>query len=475
MSALSRYWNIWRIDPASEAPGYKSCIVPIAQEFIKHLETSQDTDSQATLLSYFYEQNGVVDVMTRAKAGLCLRCYISYPILKVCKKIDYLFSGGKQFTYRDLLPFVLDDDGKSLIFIEQDAKKQFFIDKNGELKNPSYQFFSTKILQSFRSESQSRMSLDNWAYLQTKQNPQIKNFISEFGFRHLSDWALLNRVRRKQLENLSIRDRNIVEAFHAVYRRDRVRQRENGIRKCPDPSRVQLQEMLFYLKNKNFNIHTTKDLIIFLHQIAIQLRQYDIWNSREPLEIYNPEVQTYTSRTDLPGPSLDLEEEENKEFMGHLYKQLHLVLATGIKQEISNRIAQLNKSKRYGTFAHQYVQGLKLYYCNNLSLREIAPKLNMKSWDRARRILNPGKLLSDVRSFTIQKIISEILHKAQEKNFSISSSSQEYLTNLANEVECFADTEVFKEAAEEIRAGKNRTMNSLYAQHLRVYFKNNSY
>ena len=471
MSVLSRYRNIWRIDPASEAAGYKSCLVPVAQEFIKHSGIYQDTDSQVTLLSYFYDQNCAVDLMTRAKAGLCLRCYISYPILNVCKKIDYLFSSGKQFTYRDLLPFVLDDDGKSLIVIQQDAKTQFLIDKNGELKNPTYQFFSIKILQSFRSESPSRMSLDNWAYLQTKQNPQIKNFISEFGFKHLSDWALLNRIRRKQLENLSIRDRNIVEAFHMVYRRDRVRQRENGIRKCPDPSRIQLQEMLKYLKEKNFNINTTKDLIISLNQIALQLRQYDIWNSREPLEIYNPEIKTYTPRTDLPGANLDLEEEENREFMDFLHKQLNLILADAIKQEINNRISQLQKSKKYAIFANKYIQGLQLYYCYNLSLREIAPQLNMKSWDRARRILNPGKLLSDVRSFTIQKIITIILKKAQEKKFFIGSSSQEYIKNIAQEVECFADTELFKEAAEEIRAGKNRTMNSLYAQHLRIYFQ----
>lgn len=474
MSALSRYWNIWRIDPASEAAGYKSCSVPIAKEFIKDLGVSQGTDLQTTLLSYFYGKNDTLDVVTRAKAGLCLRCYISYPILKVCKKIDYLFSGGKQFTYRDLLPFVLDDDGKSLIFIDRDTKKLFFTDNNGELKDPTYQFFSAKILQSFRSESQIRMSLDNWAYLQTKQNPQIKNFISEFGFRHLSDWALLNRVRRKQLENLSIRDRNVVEAFHMVYRRDRVKQRQTGIRKCPDPSREQLQEMLIHLKNKESHIYTTKDLIIFLHQIAIQLRQYDIWNSREPLETYNPEIQSYTVRTDLAGSSLDIEEEEDKEFMGFLHKQLNLTLANAIKEEINNRIYQLQKSKNYAIFANQYLQGLKLYYCHNLSLREIAPKLNMKSWDRARRVLNPGKLLSDVRSFTIKEIIGEILHQVKEKKFPISLSSPEYLENLAIEVECFADTEIFKEAAEEIRAGKNRTMNSLYAQQLRVYFKNNN-
>ena len=471
MSSLSRYWNIWRIDPASEAIGYKSCVVPVAQEFINQLNIHQDKNSQATLLSYFYDQNGTVDITNRAKAGLCLRCYVSYPILKVCKKIDSSFSGGKQFTYRDLLPFVLDDDGRSLIIIDQDAKKQFSIDKNGELENPSYQFFSLKILQSFRSEPQSRMSLDNWTYLQTKQNPQLKNFISEFGFRHLSDWALLNRVRRKQLEGLSIRDRNIVEVFHMVYRRDRVQQRQAGIRKCPDPSRAQLQEMLMYLQDKKISIATNKDLILSLHQIAVQLRQYDVWNSREPLEIYHPEVQIYTPRADIAETSLDIEEEENKEFIEFLQKKLNLILTDAIEREINNKIYQLRKSKKYRMFAEQYVQGLQLYYCEKLSLREIAPKLNMKSWDRARRILNPGKLLSDVRSFTKHKIISEILQKAQEKKLFFGSPSQEYIKRIAQEVECFTDTEIFKEAAEEIRAGKNRTMNSIYAQKLKIYLQ----
>ncbi len=72
----------------------------------------------------------------------------------------------------------------------------------------NFLLFTVKVLQTFKSDSATRMSLDNWTYLQTKQNPEIKEFLSEHGFKHLSDWALLNRTRPKQLERLSERDRN---------------------------------------------------------------------------------------------------------------------------------------------------------------------------------------------------------------------------------------------------------------------------
>ena len=48
----------------------------------------------------------------------------------------------------------------------------------------------------------------------------------------------------------------------------------------------------------------------------------------------------------------------------------------------------------------------------------------------------------------------------------------DYLKTLLEQIEAFADAEIFQEAVEEIRAGKNRSMDSLYAQQLRVYFGN---
>ncbi|MFQ4162425.1 DUF1822 family protein [Scytonema millei] len=112
MGASSRYWKIWRINPASEQAGYKLFLVAQAQDFCqKQLSRSQSGDVETALYAFFYNQKLEVDDKNRAVAGLCLRCYISDPILKACQKIDNLFGTEKHFTYQDLLPFVLNDDG----------------------------------------------------------------------------------------------------------------------------------------------------------------------------------------------------------------------------------------------------------------------------------------------------------------------------------------------------------------------------
>jgi hypothetical protein len=227
MSATSRYWHICRISLKSQRTGYEYSLVPIAQEFcyskVPSSQTSQTREMQAFLLSYFYSfKSGFVDVATIAEAGFCLRCYVSEPILKACQKIDSLFSGDKSFTYKDLLPFVLNDDGKTPIILDSDRKTQLVVDANGKTKTSTFKFFTVEVLRTYNPDASS-MSLDNWVYLQTKQNSEVKDFLSEFGFQNLSDWALMNRVRPKQIEKLSVRDRHLVEVFHSVYRRDRIK------------------------------------------------------------------------------------------------------------------------------------------------------------------------------------------------------------------------------------------------------------
>jgi hypothetical protein len=462
MGASSRYWNIWRVNPEGNKLRYKSYFVSPAQEFVqRYLPSTQNEGMQSALLSYFHANNAV-DMPSRAQAGLCLRCYVSDPVLKACQKIDYLFGGDKSFTYQDLLPFVLNDDGKTPVILDCDRKTQLILNGDRETQITAYKFFSIEILRTFHPDSHS-MSLDNWAYLQTRQHPELKKFLSEFGFKHLTDWALLNQARPKQLERLSERNRHIVDAFHAVYRRDR--RQQVATKKCLDPSSAQLQEMLTYLQTSNV-VLTPVDLVEELKQIAIQLRQYDIWSHRESLEYYDFDTETYKPRSDLSSDPIDEFDMEKQELSEFFYYQLDLALSKAIKQEICDRIAALKQSKKYAPFADHYILGLELYYTQGLSLKEIAPQLNMTSWDQARRILNPGDLLSKVRMLTIQRVLDRILKKSQEKGLTQIPPEADYLKTLAEQIEAFADAEIFQQAVEEIRAGKNRSMNSVYAQQL---------
>ena len=473
MNASSKYWQMCQISLAQEKSGYEYRLVETARELVKQTVSdspqAQNGDIQTRLLDQFHPQNSAIDPPCRADAGFSLRCFVSHPILKACQKIDSLFASNKSFTYRDLLPFVLDDDGQTAIVLDQDGQTQLIVDERGKTKTSPYKFFSVKILGTYNPDDQSRMSLDNWTYLQTKQNKELKNFLSEFGFKLLSDWALLNRARAKQLEGLSKRDRNLVEVFHAVYRRDRREQGQKG--RCPDPDGAQLWEMLDYLRQREIVIDTTVELMKELKQVVTQLRQYDIWSCRAPLEIQQPETGTYVSRPDLPHDSINEMNYEEEEFLDFLHHQFQLVLVDAINQEIENKLTKLQKSKRYAPLAKQFIPGLQLYYCQGKSLKEIAPQLGMTSWDQARRILNPGELLSRVREECVQELLESILSRASMKGLTKIPPKPDYLKTLAEQIEAFADEEVFQEAAAEIKAGKNRSLNSFYAQQLRLYFE----
>ena len=475
MIVSPKYWKIWRINPAKRS-GYNKVEVPLARDFIeqKLVKIQNNNDElKSNLISYFNLKDPAVDLTSSALAGLCLRCYVSEPILKACFKLDNLFAGDKQFSYKDLLVFALNDDGETLVVLDSDRKTQLTLNQEGKATS-GYQFFTVKILQTYDADSESRMSLDNWAYLQTKQHSEIRNFLSEFGFKHLSDWAMLNRARSKQIERLNERDRTIVEVYHSVYRRDRVRQRL-GAKRCPDPSTVQLEEMLACLQDRNVAVQTPVKLLRELKQVALQLRQYDVWSNREPLEIQDPDTGDYTTRTDLPVESTEKLDVEQQEFLEFLHERLTMALTQTIEQEIRSWITKLEKSKTYRVYAKQFVPGLQLYYNEGLSLKDIAPKLGMANWDRARRILNPGELLNKVRAICVQKLLASILEKAKEKGLSENPPQLKYLQSVTEQIEAFADAEIFTDAAKEIRAGRNRKMESRYSQQLCLILNNITY
>jgi hypothetical protein len=480
MSSTSRYFNLFCIDPASDRLGYKRYFIPLAKDFFQKIEFnkieeelgdhSQPQKLQTDLLVRF--QTPTIDPIERSHAGLCLRCYVSENILNACRKIAHLFGQTESFTYRDLLPFVLNDDGKTLIILDSDGKTCFTVDDPETPKTTTYPCFSLQILRTFKPNSKSTMSLDNWAYLQTKQNPELKNYLSEFGFKQLSDWALLNRTGIKQLEQLAERDRHLIKVFHAVYRRDRSQNRPNSNR-CPEPNPIQIREMLTHLQMRHITI-SPNELMAELRRVALQLRQFDLWNYRVPLEVEDSETGDRMIRSDLPqnlSSVCNVEEQEQQEILVFFYTQLKAALIHSIQQEISARITYLKKSKGYATFADQFIPGLELYYREGIALKEIADLLKMSGWAQARRILNPGELINSVRTLTIRQVLDQMLKKAEEKGLTPLPPKPDYLENLVRHIEALADAEIFQEAFEEIQVGKNRLMKSVYAQQLCSYLE----
>jgi len=213
-------------------------------------------------------------------------------------------------------------------------------------------------------------------------------------------------------------------------------------------------------------------LLTELRQIASRLRTYDIWSSREYLDIYDTENNRYMLRNNLYAESLDEADIEREEFLTFSRNSFKSTLINAIEQEIEANIQRLKNSKRYAPFAQKYLQGLELYYENAMTLKEITPVLGMTSWSQARRILNPGELLSQVRCKTVGLMLEKILKLAADKGLTQIPPEASYFKNLAEKVEFYLDREIFQEAAEELRAGRNHTMKGVYAQAICSYIKN---
>ena len=460
---FSRFWTLCRMVPGTDSPGYRKQELVPAQAFFQQLPSAQAQDEQSlsiTLLTTF-RGGGDTDPLEQSLCGLCLRCWVSHPILKACMKLANLFGAAGQFSYRDLLPFVLTDDGRSHIARDSNTHEYYVIQETGERQKLDYTAFSLEVLQTYRLSPGKRLSLANWVYLQTKQHPELLNYLAEFGFQKLSDWALLNRVRGRQLAQLSERDRTIVTAFHAVYRRDRRRYSQSG--RCPNPTAPQLTEINGLLQPP-FASH--EKLLQTLGQIATQLRQFDVWRSRESLEYLDTDSGQSRLRSDLPTTELSAETEEESALLAMFHTQLMAALKESLQQSLTARIAKLKKSKKYGPFADKFALGLQHYYQEGLSLKEIAPLLGMSSWDQARRILNPGDFLNGVRSRTIQQFLDHVLVIVKQKDLAPWPPSPDYLQQLSEQLEAFADDEIFQAAATEMKAGSHRNLNSVYAQQL---------
>ncbi|MEC4818446.1 MAG: hypothetical protein SAK29_35030 [Scytonema sp. PMC 1069.18] len=247
----SNYWTMWMIDsPRIMAnklvDGYKSKPIPQAEVFFKTqfshainrtLSREQNKHLQGVLWEIF---RGDRDVRNQALAGLCLRCYVSQRILIACKTLPRIYNASAEnlFTYIDILPFVLNDDGKALVIVGSDGKTQHTLNqrdfktdaiaKGGEL-------FSVEILRKFNPHLNSSQNLDNWTTTLTRQNENIRSFLWELGLATPSDWGLLCKDFPRSLSKLLMtEDSEIVKAFQAVYQRDRLRLGQKG--RCLEPT-----------------------------------------------------------------------------------------------------------------------------------------------------------------------------------------------------------------------------------------------
>ncbi|MCS6814206.1 MAG: hypothetical protein NZ772_11680 [Cyanobacteria bacterium] len=480
MVPLSRYWEILRLDPAADGVGYKRQLLPLAMEFFQVQglapEGLKQMPGRSSLLHYTTQQylhqlfrtQSPWNAFQAATAGLCLRCYVSYAIVHACQRLARFFTS--YFTYRDLLPFVLDDDGKTLIVLRHHDQQQLGLDADGTMRSLPFPIVSVEILRTYdpNRPAATRASLENWAYYCVRQQGQLKDFIAKQGLCRLSNWALLNRVSHRQLEGFSPHDRALISAFHRVYRRDRRRQHQTG--KCPDPTPAQLQEMSGYLQQVGINLRGAA-LLHKLQTLAMGLRQLEQWvGGVAPPAISIDELDSETGQvSQLPDPRAEnnVMAIERQEIQDFCHEQLVRSLAQAITVGLSEHVASIQRRPRYAKFANCILQGLWLIYSQGKSQTEIAPLLGMTNQIQVSRVLGLTELLNRVRRHTVEMLFHSLVKLVEDLDLVQIQSQPDYLNNLQTAIESFVDEEIFQAAAAELMTTKGRAFDSLYAQQLR--------
>ncbi len=396
MSTASRYWTLVRIDAAGkrkieEINPAREFFLSSFPEFLAQSEVP-DAAIQRQLLLRMREGTEAV----RFLAERCLQCFISSEIERVCQRLEAQFGADHGFTSRDLLPFVLDDDGRRPT---RDTTTPV---------STSYQSLLRDILQSFDPD---QSSLATWTTRRVKHHRELNAFLLEHGVYLVSDWAILNDTSTKQLQrifsqfhhltSLEIQQgTQLLESYHAVYRAHRLKQRQMGIKgQCLPPTTEQLHQIAQHLSTQTPQRLSPETLMTQLQAMASRLREYRI-------HVRGGSLPTESIDATVPGAIADRisfanfidnrdTTDEQTEFL-NLYRQQFLTCLDQAVAQVTDD--QVTKFKRKNPQkAQQFLTALQLFHCQGRSMGEIAQIVNLQAQFQVSRLLQLKSFRADVQ------------------------------------------------------------------------------
>ncbi len=480
MRAASRYWTLVRIDASGQRK-----VEEIASLKAFFLESFPEFMAQSgvpgilverQLLAWMRESGendvrGEKDVNRRFLAERCLQCFISSQIERVCLQLEAHFGAEHGFTCSDLLSFVLDDDGKR---------------QGKDTKTPvstSYQSLQREILQSFDPD---RSSLATWTTRRVKHHKELNAFLLEHGVYLLSDWAILNDTRPKQLQRIfsqfylltSVEIQQatrLLESYHAVYRAQRLLARRAGNRgHCLPPTMEQLQQIAQRLSTQITQKFSPETLRTQLQKIASRLREYRIAVRSGSLPTESLDAKVPGALTDNI-PSLELvdnrdTQDKETEFLSVYRREFLSCLDQAIAQVIEERVRTLQRQDPQK--ARTFLNALQLFYCQKRAMTEIAPLVNLKAQFQVSRLLKLKSFRADIQ----QQLLVQLRYRVIEEAKAYTSS--ERLQALSQQIEEAIGeqvSEVIQEAATEAATStRNQSLTSLFAKRLCLYLDTRS-
>ncbi len=413
MGTASRYWRLVtlsmngqrRVTPIAEArtwfehtfgdlsPG----MVNPSRPTIGHGSEGVDvSDAGIQRVLWLHHQQGTE--AEREGAAWCLRCFVSYQIDQVCAQLAAQFGSQHGFTHADLLPFVLDDDGRSPLPPTQ----------------ARYQPLAADILQTFDI---SRASLSTWVIQRVKRHPELNRFLLQQGVYRVSDWAILNDTTPQQLQRIFTEFHaltvtevhqalDVLAVYHQVYRGDRLQQQQGRGQLCHPPTDEQLQRMasaLARVSPARAKAEVPGAIMHRLRAIAAYLRHYRIHTrggAVPTVSLDQPDLNpSLASITATSSPS---DMDDQYEFLGRYRAQFLTCLDQAIAQVVSDRLTVLTRQKKGNP--HQFAHALHLFHCVGLSMTEIAQTLGLQAQYQVTRLLKLKDFRADVRRRILENL-----------------------------------------------------------------------
>ena len=392
-------------------------------------------------------------------AALCLRCFISHCIEQQCIQLEAQFGAKYGFTRSDLFPFVLDDTSRNSWQM---------------LTTSQYQPLASKILHTFDPDL---AQLSTWVGRQIKQHPELSQFLREHGVYLIGEWAILNDTRSEQLQRILTgfyalspveveQAFNLLQAYHAVYRQDRLEQRQLGKLKskaaCLPPTSDQLSRMAQWLRDRTNSSLSNQSILNKLQSLATQLRCYRLQvrggASGLTTSIDQPDARELVAEIATDDSAT---ESDQIAFLTFYRDQFSTQLDQAIEQATNDRVTYLQRKKNQAV--GQFLTALHLFHCQGQAMGEIALEIGLEKQFQVTRLLKLKEFRADVRQRLLKELLYSVLDKAK------AYADPMHLHQLDRQVEAALSEQidaVIQQAEAEAAVAKCRPLNSLFSHRL---------
>ena len=472
MTSLSHYWKIIKLgsDGKCRTEMLTAARTYFQRRFPNLLDDAEISDT-AIVGQLWKDKDSQIEEESQS-AQMCLRCYISQQIYRVCFDLGARFGTNNGFHARDLFPLVLDDE---TISRKISTKSQSGKSQSGKSQLSSYQSLASSILKTFNP---ARGSLKTWISRYVKQHPEIKQFLMQHGVYLISDWALLNDTSYKQLQRILHdmyqlapeeiqQSSELLVSYHAVYREDRLKARMEGYTlPCKPPTQEQLERISQDLQSRVGITLNPKVILGKLQSNATQLRQYRIaisGGSTASVAFDKPEIQPLVESSLSQQADTD---KEHTEFIKLYQKQFLTSLDKAISQVIEDYVSRIQR-KRKSPPTEAFIKGLHLFHCQGKSMSQIAPEIGFKKQYEVTRLLKLNQFRADIRQSLLMDLSSSIVDIAKE------FTDSDRLQNLDQKIESILDEQIstiIQEAESEVRNPvRNQPLRNLIARRVCDY------